>query len=96
MAHQPAEEEAAAERLADEPVRIINVSRPDYLDMAWEIQHLIETGQENASMKKLEEFYNVRCERMPEEAIDRLHEAYQDIIDGKDEDAVTILKTILN
>ena len=96
VAHQPAEEEAAAERLADEPVRIINVSRPDYLDMAWEIQHLIETGQEYASMKKLEEFYNVRCERMPEEAIDRLHEAYQDIIDGKDEDAVTILKTILN
>ena len=96
VAHKPAEEEAAAEQIVDEPARIINVSRPDYLDMAWEIQHLIETGQENAAMQKLEDFYNVRCERMPEEALDRLHEAYQDIIDGKDEDGVVILKTILN
>lgn len=96
VAHKPAEEEAVAEQIVDKPARIINVSRPDYLDMAWEIQHLIETGQENAAMQKLEDFYNVRCERMPEEALDRLHEAYQDIIDGKDEDAIVILKTILN
>ncbi len=98
VAHVPEageEETAQAPEEEDLSPRIIHVSRPDYLDMAWEIQHLIETGDDNTAMRKLEKFYYVTCDRLPEDAVDRLHTAYQDIVDGKTDDAVAIMKNIL-